>query len=107
MVNSQALLQQLEDDIKRCFLSAMSLDWQTAEDLSRKFDTPLSTTYRKLNALDDAGFLEQRIRLSPNGKHPEEFRCKPMSLAIRVGGPMGLEFSVNAVTPDAPWTVDH
>lgn len=94
VVDASALLNQLDDDVNRCFLNLMSIDWYTAQELTDVCGTPLSTTYRKLNRLDTIGVLEQRIRVSSSGKHPEEFRCKPVVLTLQMGQASGLEMNV-------------
>ncbi len=93
-VDASSILAHLEDDTNRYFLSAMSLEWLTARELTAIADTPLSTTYRKLNAMEEAGLLDRRKRIADNGKHPEEYRCRPIVVSFRLGGPSGLEMSV-------------
>lgn len=97
-LRSDAVLSQLNDDVNRCFLNLMSRKWRTAQELTDICETPLSTTYRKLNALVDAGFLEQRIRVNDTGKHPEEYKSKPMVLTFRITEPSGIEVSVHTVS---------
>lgn len=99
--HAATLLDHLNDQVNRRFLGVMSLDWYTAKELTAVCDTPLSTTYRKLNALDDVGLLERRIRLDTNGKHPEEFRCRPVILTCRLGESTGIEMIVRAVEREA------
>lgn len=100
VVHGVDLLQQLEDEATRTLLSAMSLDWHTAQELSSLSQTPLSTTYRKVNALHDAGVLLRRLRINESGKHPEEYRCKPIVLTLRLGTQAGLEVSVSSAFTD-------
>lgn len=98
VIDATELIGKLDNEVNRCLLSVMSFDWYTVQELTEICDTPLSTTYRKLNVLEEAGFLEQRIRVNTNGKHPEEYRCKPIVVKFRLGGSNGLEMSVNTVT---------
>lgn len=96
IIHGMELIKYLEDDVCRTLLSAMSLDWHTAQELSSLSQTPLSTTYRKLNALDNAGVLFRRLRINETGKHPEEYRCKPIVLTLRLGTHSGLEVAVSS-----------
>lgn len=98
VVPAARLLSYLEDDVNRCFLNLASIEWRTAQELTEICGTPLSTTYRKLNELDDAGLLDQRIRVNADGKHPEEYRSKPMLLTFRMGNTSGLEISVSTAS---------
>ena len=96
------LLRHLDDHVNRCFLDLMSIEWRTAQELTEICDTPLSTTYRKVNALEEMGLIEQRIRINGNGKHPGEYRSKPMEVTFRLGQSTGLEISVNIVSDRTP-----
>lgn len=47
---------------------------RSAREVATRCDLPLSTTYRKLDHLVEAGLLTERTRVRCAGKHPSEFR---------------------------------
>ena len=96
----EQFLTQLDDDVNRTFLSMMSSTWHTAQELSAATETPLSTTYRKLGTLDGVGLLDQRLRVCPNGNHPEEYRAKPLLLTFTIGEEGGVAIDVTSDLPD-------
>lgn len=96
-VQSAVVLHHLNDEVNRCFLELLSHKWRTAQELTAICETPISTTYRKLNDLEDAGLLKQRIRVSDDGKHPEEFRSRSMELTFRVDTITGVDVTISLV----------
>jgi DNA-binding IclR family transcriptional regulator len=46
----------------------------TASDVSEACDVPLSTTYRKLDAMTDATLLEEAIEIRSDGRHTTRYR---------------------------------
>jgi DNA-binding transcriptional ArsR family regulator len=70
----QALLEALNDPDCRDILDATSDVALTAAEVSETCDIPLSTTYRKLDHLTDAGLLEEGTRIRNSGKHTSEYR---------------------------------
>lgn len=70
----QNLLDLLSDPGCRSILAATTDTARSARELADSCDVPLSTTYRKLDDLVDAGLLAERTRVRRAGKHPSEFR---------------------------------
>ncbi|AZH25642.1 winged helix-turn-helix domain-containing protein [Haloplanus aerogenes] len=68
-----AILHALQDDDCRAVLEATDEESLSASELAETCDLPLSTTYRKLDALTEAGLLAERTRLCPDGKHASEY----------------------------------
>lgn len=93
-VSADQVLTQLDDDVNRRFLSLTSGTWHTAQELAKLTDTPLSTTYRKLGTLEEIGLVDQRLRVRPNGKHPEEYRAVPLLVSFTIGEETGLRVDV-------------
>lgn len=72
----ELLLQALGDEDCRSILRATSSEALSTNELSEACDLPLSTAYRKLERLADAGLVEERLRLRRSGKHTAEYvRC--------------------------------
>lgn len=67
------LLGLLEDPYCRTILEETSTETLTARELAERGEFPLSTTYRKLDALTDAGLLEEGVRLRDVGRNPSEY----------------------------------
>jgi predicted transcriptional regulator len=57
---------------------------------------PLSTTYRKINDLHDAGLLREELRIRDKGDYLAEYECPFRSIQIRIQD--GLE--IDTVTGD-------
>lgn len=69
------LLGALRDEGCRAILDATSDAALSASELSEARDLPLSTAYRKLDRLTEAGLLEERTRIGTAGKHTSEYVC--------------------------------
>lgn len=70
-----AVLELLANDHCRAILTATSGTALTAPELTSRFSIPLSTTYRLVNELEEAGLLEERLRLRPDGHHVSEYEA--------------------------------
>ncbi|CCQ37906.1 HTH domain protein [Natronomonas moolapensis 8.8.11] len=73
-VDCETVLAALEDPDCRALLEATAEEALTAGELIERCGVPRSTTYRKLERLTEAGLLEESIRISPDGKHANEYR---------------------------------
>lgn len=71
--NVVRLLDILHDDDCREILEATSDEALSASEISDACDVPLSTAYRKLELLTDAGLLAEGTRLCQSGKHTSEY----------------------------------
>lgn len=70
----QTLLSLVQDENCRAILDATAAAPASAQELAVECDIALSTTYRNLDQLTDAGLLEERTRVCPDGNHSTEFR---------------------------------
>ncbi|ELZ83695.1 ArsR family transcriptional regulator [Haloferax sp. Atlit-6N] len=89
-----ALFSLLEDDDCRCILDATDGVARSASELSEACDLPLSTTYRKLDPLVDAGLLSKRLRVSRSGSHTAEYERTVDDVTVSVT-PSGVEVRVS------------
>lgn len=78
----QKILDVLDDVDCRAILDATSDSALSANEVSEACDLPLSTTYRKLELLTDAGLLEERTRICRSGKHPSEYARSVANVVI-------------------------
>jgi len=90
----EPLLGALEDGDCRDILRATSTHSLSASELSEACDLPLSTTYRKVDLLTEAGLLEEEIRLSTSGKHTSEDSLRIETIRLTLGGEDGVELEI-------------
>lgn len=102
-VDCGTILTALEDPDCRALLEATTDETLTASELTERCDVPRSTTYRKLEQLTEAGLLEERVRLSADGKHASEYRRTFDDVTISIGESDGLTIGLSstAATPEA------
>lgn len=94
----QLLLDALDDSDSRRILARTGADALSASEIAERCGLPLSTTYRKLNALSEAGLLFERTRIRQSGKHLSEYRRRIDDVTISVAGEDGvvLELAVRS-----------
>jgi DNA-binding transcriptional ArsR family regulator len=97
----ETLLGALEDADCRSILEATTDDALTASELSDSCDLPLSTAYRKLERLTEAGLLEERLRLSQSGKHTSEYVRSVEEVSVSLDGAFELTLD-HAGSEDTP-----
>ncbi len=66
------VLAVLADADARIILKTLT-EPMTAQELQAECDIPESTLYRKLDRLAEVGLLEERTRLSRDGRHANEY----------------------------------
>jgi len=91
----EPLLEALQDGDCRAILQATSGKSLSANELSETCDLPLSTTYRKVDILTEAGLLEEEIRLSTSGKHTSEYRLCVEDIHLTLGAENGVELELS------------
>lgn len=91
---ASAVLDALDDEDCRQILEATSEDARTASELAEDCDLPLSTTYRKVDRLTDAGLLRETIRIHRSGKHVNEYSRNVEDVVITVENDGRLSMSV-------------
>jgi DNA-binding transcriptional ArsR family regulator len=92
----QPVLDALDDADARSIIVALD-EPRTASELSEKCDIPLSTTYRKLDLLTDAGLLEEGTEIRSDGHHTTTY-----SVAfdeVRIALTEGRELDVEIARP--------
>jgi len=91
------ILHALQDDGCRAVLEATGESPLSASEVAETCDLPLSTAYRKLETLTDAGLLTERTRLSPDGKHASEYVCAVDEVVVDADA--GFELTVSRRDP--------
>lgn len=69
----QLLLDVLSDEPSRSILAATGDEALSAKEVSNRCGVPISSTYRKIDRLTEAGLLDERIRICSSGKHVSEY----------------------------------
>jgi len=87
----QSLLDVLDDTDCRAILDGTHEEALTAKEVSEDYDIPLSTTYRKLDLLTEAGLLEERTRIRRGGRHASEYIRQVDDITISLGPPGDTE----------------
>lgn len=93
--DTDAVLTALDDPDCRALLEATACDALTAGELTERCDIPRSTTYRKIDQLTDAGLLEERVRLSADGKHASEYQLTFEDVTISLDDSEGITIGVS------------
>lgn len=91
----QAVFDALADRDCRRVLRAVADVSLTANECARVCDVPLSTTYRKLELLADAGLVDARIRVRRDGKHANEYRRRFDRVCVAVDDDGVVEVSMS------------
>jgi predicted transcriptional regulator len=65
-------------------LRALEGDPMPARELAATCDMSRPTVYRRLNRLTDAGLVDSRIAVSPDGHHRKVFRLVVTELHLRI-----------------------
>lgn len=101
--DSEAVLTALDDPDCRALLEATTDEALTAGELSDRCEIARSTTYRKVEQLTEAGLLEERVRISTEGKHASEYRRTFDDVTISICDSEGVTVGLSkpTATPEA------
>lgn len=92
--NVDRLLDILHDTDCRNILEATSEESLSASEISDTCDVPLSTAYRKIELLTDAGLLSEGTRVRRSGKHTSEYSRNVGDVSVAVTADGDLEATV-------------
>lgn len=93
----QSVLDVLDDPSSRAMIRALS-EPMTASELSDACDVPLSTTYRKLDNLTDAGLLVESTELRTDGHHTTRYDVAFDSVTIELADDRNFEVTLDLKT---------
>ncbi|WP_336037847.1 helix-turn-helix domain-containing protein [Halobacterium yunchengense] len=96
----QRVLDAVDDADCRAILEATRDDALTVNEVADACDLAQSTAYRKVDILDDAGLLEESLRIRQSGKHVAEYACGVDDVTLTVDGD-GVRVTVEHAEPDA------
>lgn len=91
-----SVLGALTDDDCRAILEALTSP-MSAQEISETCAIPLSTTYRKVKMLSDAGLVEERIDLRRGSKHTKRYEpdFDRVKISLRDEGTLAIELETN------------
>lgn len=87
--SKQAVFDVLESARCRRILRATRGEPRTATDLACSLDIPVSTVYRKLDALVDAGLVAESTQIREQGNHSVGYECVVEGISV--------EFDTNSI----------
>jgi DNA-binding transcriptional ArsR family regulator len=90
----ETVLTALEDPDCREIIEVLE-EPMTAEDISTAADIPMSTTYRKLELLTDAGLLREGVEIRPQGQHASRYVVAFDEVGISLSKDRELEVDVS------------
>jgi IclR helix-turn-helix domain. len=99
------LLWALDDEDCRTLLGATAEGTLSVAELADTCELPLSTTYRKVNTLVEAGLLVEEVRLCGSGRHRSEYRLGVEEIYLSVT-PDGVEVAVSGREESESRTAD-
>jgi len=86
-------------------LTAIETEAKPVKELSEECDIPLSTAYRKINRLQEAGLIEEKIRLSSSGNHTSVYEQQFDGAMITLSS--DGEFEVEMVSDEQRQPIRH
>ena len=94
-------MSALNDKKSRRILSETTQEALSAGEISDRCDIPLSTVYRKLEQLVDAGMLVERVRLSSYPDYTREYLLDVTALTVDIGDESGVSLVVSRRSPSS------
>jgi len=93
----QDVLDALDDPDSRTIIKRLEKP-MTAREISDVCDLPLSTTYRKLDRLNEASLLDEKAEIRTDGHHTMRYERAFESVMIALGDG---DFEVNITRPSS------
>ncbi|SDN11583.1 Helix-turn-helix domain-containing protein [Halogranum gelatinilyticum] len=99
-VDAAEVLRLLDDEYARAILTATSREPMSANDLTTAIDASPPTVYRRVDALMDAGLLDEELKYESSGHHYGVYRANVERVTVEfVDGE--FELTVEAVEETA------
>jgi len=97
----QEVLDALDDPTCRRFVAHLE-EPMTASELSEACDVPLSTTYRKLDALSEASLVGEQTEIRTDGQHTTRYTVDFTEVAVALDEDREFEVRIErpAETPE-------
>jgi len=92
------VFESLNNEDTRAVIEALDDGPLSAKEVSERCELSMSTTYRKLNQLSDAGLLEEGTAINLEGKHATTYRRCVDRIAVSITDD-GFELELSGSTP--------
>lgn len=89
--STTGVLDALADSDALAILAVSTVEPRSVLELAERCGIPTSTTYRKVDDLVDAGLLDERTRIGPDGRHVGEYVLGTESIVVSLVGREKLE----------------
>jgi DNA-binding transcriptional ArsR family regulator len=89
----ESVLEALHDEDCRTIITNLT-EPMTADEIAETTDIPLSTTYRKLDALTAAGLVAEGVEMRADGKHASQYMVAFDSVSIDLSEDREFEVDV-------------
>ncbi|AGB17474.1 transcriptional regulator [Halovivax ruber XH-70] len=89
-----AVVSAFDDPACRQILEATSDEARSAKEIAETTDLALSTTYRKLDELEETGLLEDGLRLRRSGNHTAEYTACLDEFVLSVSPEDGVQLRI-------------
>lgn len=99
---TEEVLDALGDPDCLAILEATASAAHSASEIGETCGLPLSTAYRKIDQLTDAGLLAERLRIRQSGKHYHEYRRAVDDVVVSFDGPAGISCSITGEAAEPP-----
>jgi DNA-binding transcriptional ArsR family regulator len=96
----ETILDALHDEDCRTIVSHLT-EPMTADTIAERTDIPLSTTYRKLDVLTEAGLVAEGVELRSDGQHASQYMVAFDEVSIELTDAMALEVDVTTESQSA------
>ncbi|MEF8841216.1 MAG: winged helix-turn-helix domain-containing protein [Haloarculaceae archaeon] len=97
----ETLFALLGDEYVRTILRATSEEPMSARALSEECDSALSTVYRRVDDLIEAGILVEETEIDPAGSHHSVYETRLNELTVRIAnGEFEMELEVERPTAE-------
>lgn len=97
----ETLIDLLGDEYARAFLGAIRAEPKSARELAEECAVSRSTVYRRLDRLQEAGLVVERLECEPNGHHRRTFAAAVETVGVELGD-AGFETAIEPGNPPAP-----
>lgn len=94
----QTTIEALEDEDSRELIECTDTP-KTVSELAEECGLPLSTAYRKINRLHEAGLLARTTRVSAAANHPAQYERAVENVSISLVGGFEIECQCARPTP--------
>jgi predicted transcriptional regulator len=89
----ETVLEALHDDDCRTIVTHLT-EPMTADTIAERTGIPLSTTYRKIDVLTDAGLVAEGVQIRSDGQHASQYMVAFDEVSIELTDEMTFEVDV-------------